>query len=290
MENERKSNENKTDKNDYKSEKKSVLNEYDLKKKKNSDKSDYNSEKFSDKNDYKLEKWIDSNDYKLEKKPDKNDYKSEKKTNQNYYKSQKKSDINDYKPELALIDDISQINNIIVSFWGKNSKYDNRFYYRVLKHNLSYVYKIENEIIAVCLVEKFEREKEIDIALLCVKKAYQRNGLGKSLLNFCINNCIKKGYYVFFLHVATTNFIAINLYKKLGFYAVKYVPNYYHNDPPPDNNAYLLKLEKGGNNQEDTNIKPIEQKLATNKRQIDIEKEENIFIFFFATHLPNTSQ
>ena len=39
--------------------------------------------------------------------------------------------------------------------------------------------KFKNEIIAVCLVEKFERKKEIeiDIALLCVKKDYQRKDL-----------------------------------------------------------------------------------------------------------------
>jgi ribosomal protein S18 acetylase RimI-like enzyme len=192
----------------------------------------------------------------------------------------KKIDKNDYKPELALIDDISQINNIIVSFWGKNSKYDNKFYYRVLKHNLSYVYKIDNEIIAVCLIEKFERKKEIDIALLCVKKPYQRNGLGKSLLNFCINNCMKQGYYDFFLHVSTTNQIAINLYKKLGFYAIKYVPNYYHTDPPPHNNAFLLKLEKERNNQNDSNIKPFKQNFINdNEKKDDFHNNDKRYFY-----------
>ena len=157
---------------------------------------------------------------------------------------------NKHIPILATLDDISQINSLIISFWGKHSIYNNNFYYRVLKHNLSYGYKIDRELIAICLVEKYEREKQIniDIALLCVKKAYQRAGLGKSLLEYCIKNCESKGYDSFFLHVATTNKPAMNLYKKLGFKEIRIISNYYHLDKPPDNDAYLMVLEKGNKN------------------------------------------
>ena len=60
----------------------------------------------------------------------------------------------------------------------------------------------------------------------------------------------KKGYTNFFLHVATTNKPAINLYKKFGFYAEKFVRDYYYNDEYPNRDAYLFKLEKGNKNYE----------------------------------------
>ena len=153
---------------------------------------------------------------------------------------EKNSKENKYTAILATLEDIPEINNIIISFWGKNSIYDNNFYIRVLKHNLSYAYKIDKEMIAICLIDKNEKEKIINISLLCVKKAYQRAGYGKSLLDFCIKNCEKNGYKDFYLNVATTNSSAIKLYEKLGFKKIKTILNYYHLDKPPDNDAYLM--------------------------------------------------
>ena len=159
------------------------------------------------------------------------------------------SNDNKYKPILANSYDIPQINSIMAYFWGKRNIYSNEYYLRVLKDDLSYVYKIDKEIIAVCLVGKYG--KEIGIDLLCVKEAYQRMGLGKSLLDFCLKNCEKKGYTDFFLHVATTNRPAINLYKKFGFYAEKLVRDYYYKDEYPNRDAYLLKLNIANKNNDD---------------------------------------
>lgn len=184
--------------------------------------------------------------------------------------SDKKKENDKPTPILALFDDIPQINNIIISFWGKNARYNNQFYYKVLKSNFSYVYKIDKEIIAVCLVNCYKEQKEISIDLLCVKKAYQGNGLGKSLLDFCIKNCMKEGYYSFYLHVATTNSIAIKLYEKMGFNKLEYVPNYYFQDPPPNNDAYLMKL--------DTRIKKKDDNKDNNNIKYAKENSNNIFI------------
>lgn len=184
--------------------------------------------------------------------------------------SEKKKENDKPTPILALFDDIPQINNIIISFWGKKARYNNQFYYKVLKTNFSYVYKIDKEIIAVCLVNCYKEQKEISIDLLCVKKAYQGNGLGKSLLDFCIKNCMKEGYYTFYLHVATTNNIAIKLYEKMGFNKIEYVPNYYFQDGPPNNNAYLMKL--------DTRVKKkYDKKDDNNNIKYAKENSNNIF-------------
>ena len=173
----------------------------------------------------------------------------------------------EYIPILAIMDDVSQINHILISIWGKHSIYDTNYYYLVMKKNLSYVYKNDKEVIAVCLMNSIQPNKEVNIDLICVKKEYQGKGLGKSLLEFCINNCINKDYYEFFLHVATTNQKAIKLYKKLGFIIVNYIRNYYHLDKPPDNNAYMMRLVKNRTNKDMPNIKSVKNNNDDNNHQ-----------------------
>ena len=190
---------------------------------------------------------------KMEIEEEENKEKEKEKVKEKDLNSNKK----EYKPILALMDDIPQINNILISIWGKHSIYDTNYYYRVMKKNLSYVYKNDKEVIAVCLINNIQSYKEINIDLICVKKEYQGKGLGKSLLQFCINNCINKGFYEFILHVATTNQKAIKLYKKLGFTIVNYIKNYYHLDKPPDNNAYIMRLVKKSINKDTPNVKSV---------------------------------
>ena len=173
----------------------------------------------------------------------------------------------EYTPILAIMDDVSQINHILISIWGKHSIYDTNYYFKILKNNLSYVYKNDKEVIAVCLINDFQSYKSINIDLICVKIEYQGKGLGKSLLEFCINNCMKRGFYEFFLHVATTNQRAINLYKKLGFTIVKFIKNYYHLDNPPDKDAYMMRLVKKNTNKDIPNVKSVKINNDDNMHQ-----------------------
>ena len=162
----------------------------------------------------------------------------------------------EYVPISPTEDDILEIKALCYYFWEEEGIYSENFYEKILDDNLSLIYKDNGCIIAICLAE--QEEKKIDIAVLCVKKEYQRKGLGKSLLNHCIENGIKKGFNEFYLHVCTTNQGAINLYKKVGFEQKEFIENYYSNDPPPNNNAYLMELIKN---------KKIERK--------EINKDEN---------------
>ena len=182
----------------------------------------------------------------------------------NYFKSE---------PILATMDDINQIKSIGYDFWQKEGVYSQQFYISVIRQNLSYVIKIKRYIIiAFCLVRYYEKTGYIGIDLLCVKKDYQRKGLGKNLLKFCIDNCKKLGYNKFYLHVATTNLPAINLYSKLGFEKIKTIKNYYFNDKPPDKDAYLMTLkfkdDKKEKNKEE--IKSNEKKTAENNDKNEI--------------------
>ena len=160
--------------------------------------------------------------------------------------SENEENIEEYKPDLAVIDDIPQIKSLGASFWGREGVYSDEFYIEALKQSLSYVYKDQiknkNILIGICLVRYDENSDLVGIDLLCVNKDYQGMGFGKALLGVCLNKCIENGFHKFYLHVATTNTKAINLYKKFGFYKYKFVKNYYFNDKPPDNDAFMMKL------------------------------------------------
>jgi len=188
---------------------------------------------------------------------------------------EKDSNKKEFTPILAIMDDVPQINHILISIWGKHSIYNTNYYYQVMKKNLSYVYKNDKEVIAVCLINHIQPYKEVSIDLICVKKEYQRKGLGRSLLEFCINNCINKGFYEFYLHVATTNTKAINLYEKLKFTKIKTIKNYYHLDKPPDNDAFLMRLVKKNTNKDMPNVKSVKNNNDDNIHQYHIHEPSN---------------
>ena len=175
------------------------------------------------------------------------------------------------EPVLAEMDDIPQIKEIGYDFWQKNGVYSQNYYISVIKQKLSFVIKVKRYIlIAVCLVRYNEKTGFVGIDLLCVKRDYQKKGIGKLLLNYCIENCKKLGFKKFYLHVATTNLPAFNLYKKLGFKVSETIKNYYFNDLPPDNDAYLMKLIIENDNEE----KKI-QEIKSDEKKEPIIKEEN---------------
>ena len=138
--------------------------------------------------------------------------------------------------------DLQQVIEIYKSYWGYRGLYTNSFFKRVIEQNLSYVYKIGEEIIAFCLVENIPSKRIIGIDLLCVKREYKGNHLGKSLLSFCINICKRLNFKNFELHVSTTNTTALRLYSKLGFKIRSIIQNYYNDNNQKDNHAYYMTL------------------------------------------------
>ena len=150
--------------------------------------------------------------------------------------------LNDIKPIKMTFIDLKQIIEIYKSIWGERGIYDPLTFMETMSQGLSYVYKIEDEVIAFCLVEYINENNIIEIVLLCVKEEYRHNHLGKSLLSFCINNCRSKKYNRFSLHVSTTNIPALNLYKKLGFVIKQCIKQYYNDEDPKANDAYYMTL------------------------------------------------
>ena len=173
-------------------------------------------------------------------------------------------------PISPLKDDIMSIKCLCYYFWEEEGIYSDNFYLQLLSQNLSLIYKDKekNIIIALCLNVYEEETNELNIAVLCVKKEYQRRGLGESILNETINRCLKRGYNNFYLHVMVTNKSAIRLYKKVGFIISETVKNYYSEDLPPNNDAFLMKLIK--DKKEEKNEKNIIL-LDNNKYKNDSE-------------------
>jgi ribosomal protein S18 acetylase RimI-like enzyme len=141
------------------------------------------------------------------------------------------------------IKDIPQIIEIYKSYWGTIGLYKYSTFEKIINQNISFVYKINNEIISFCLIS-YAKEKNIaEIALLCVKKEYKRKHLGQSILSSSIEFCKNIGIKNFCLHVSTTNYPAINLYEKLGFINRITIYKYYHDKNPKDNDAYYMTLD-----------------------------------------------
>lgn len=140
------------------------------------------------------------------------------------------------------IEDLPQIAEIFISYWGTKGLYHDFVFEKIINQKLSYVYKIKDEVIAFCLIYYDLNDDNTEIYLLCVKKEFKGNHLGKSLLSFCINYCKDLNYKNFSLHVSTTNMPAINLYKNLGFVTRDFIKEYYDDGKPEDNDAYFMTL------------------------------------------------
>ena len=138
--------------------------------------------------------------------------------------------------------DIPQIQEIFISYWGTKSLEDYIELKRIINYNLSYAYKVNDNLIGFCLMENKSEEDSIYVVLLCIRKEYSGNHFGESLLKYCIGNCQKMKYENFSLHVTTKNTPALNLYKKLGFGIKEFLKEYYEDQEPGNNDAYFMTL------------------------------------------------
>ena len=150
--------------------------------------------------------------------------------------------IENIPPVKMTIEDLPQIAEIFISYWGTKGLYRDVEFERIINQDISFVYKINDEVIAFCLIEYLYEKDTVEIDLLCVKREFKGNHLGKSLLSYCINYCNELDFKNFALHVSTTNTPAFNLYKKLGFVIKDFIQQYYDDEKPEDSDAYFMTL------------------------------------------------
>ena len=150
--------------------------------------------------------------------------------------------IKNLKPIKVKENDIPQIQEIYTTYWKIGGMDSYNGFRNIIIFDKSYCYKINDELIAFCLMEYKKEEDMIYVDLLCVKKEYAGNHYGKSLLYFCIENCKKLNSKYFGLHVSTKNKIAIKLYETLGFKIKDFIKEFYSDDIPQNNDAYFMIL------------------------------------------------
>ena len=76
------------------------------------------------------------------------------------------------------------------------------------------------------------------VASIAVDPDSRGRGLGKKLMTFFEERCLKHGIKCVELEVSVRNARALSVYKKLGYKTIKVLPNYY-----PDSDAYLMRKE-----------------------------------------------
>ena len=130
--------------------------------------------------------------------------------------------------ELA-IKDYEKCGNI----WNmeKNKELKDRFYQELLTQNRkTFVYVKDGEYIAEISIIYNKNDvdysipgKRLYISRIIVKKALRGNGYGKKLMNHVIEYAKKENYEELSLGVNLDNYIALNLYVKLGFNKIQYI-------------------------------------------------------------------
>ena len=150
--------------------------------------------------------------------------------------------IKNIKPNKIEITDIPQIQEIFISYWGIKGLYEYSEFKRIINQNMSYGYKIRDDLIGFCLMEYISDENIIDVSLICIKKEYTGKHLGESILSFCLDYCKKLNFKTFSLHVSTHNKPAFNLYIKKGFIIKEFIEDYYTDEESGKNSAYYMIL------------------------------------------------
>lgn len=201
-------------------------------------------------------------------------------TKYKYYYTNRNNSFDSNKMILVNKNHIQEIKNLLYDLWGEQGNYSDNFYYKIVFDQLSYVYIENKKIVAVSLIEKINKNGIVMVDVLGVDKNYRGKGLGQNLLKKCIEICMSKGFYIFQLHVATSNPAAIHIYTKLGFKQKgNVILDYYCNDPEGERDAFFMVLDKTKENKEIKAINNINNNIypkITANNNIIFEQFEKI--------------
>ena len=101
-----------------------------------------------------------------------------------------------------------------------------------------FVAELDGKVVGYIAIMSLSRE-EAKIISFAVRKKFRGKGIGKKLLKAAIERCKERGKKKILLEVRVSNFVAQNLYKKMGFKIIDIIPNYYTNGE----DAYLMALD-----------------------------------------------
>lgn len=121
---------------------------------------------------------------------------------------------------------------LFTSAWGASD-----FLYEILENQFSYNYVYEKENQIVGYVGVWIMYEQSQITTIGVDKRYQRQGIGKALMQAMIDFAISQNCEVMSLEVRVSNHKAISLYESLGFERQAIRKDYYQDN---HEDAYLM--------------------------------------------------
>ena len=86
------------------------------------------------------------------------------------------------------------------------------------KARYSFVVEVDNKIAGVATGRIFGQSGLAQLGWICIHPDYQKNDLGKKLLNFVIDFCKDQGCHKISLNTMVNLIPAINLYRNIGFF------------------------------------------------------------------------
>jgi ribosomal-protein-alanine acetyltransferase len=141
------------------------------------------------------------------------------------------------------IDDIEDVvmleEQIFTSSWTAKD-----FLYELLENQYAYYFVYEKDHVVAGYIGIWKMYEQVQITTVGVDQTYQRQGIGKALMNEVISFASQNGCEVMSLEVRISNEKAIALYENLGFCKEARRKNYYQDN---HEDAYLMvkRLEEG---------------------------------------------
>ncbi len=144
--------------------------------------------------------------------------------------------------------DLEQIIELENELFPENPWPESQFLYELNENPYAYIYVIEQEDKIVGYADLWIIYEQAQLANIAVASHMQGNGLGRQLMNQCVQHAIQENCENLTLEVRVSNQKAISLYEKSGFISVSIRKNYYENGE----DAYLMIKPLGGLNNDAT--------------------------------------
>ena len=115
------------------------------------------------------------------------------------------------------------------------------FLYEFDQNPFSFLFVEEEEGVILGYLDYWILYENAQLCNIAVRKEAQRKGIGRKLLNYCIEQVSDAGCEFLSLEVRTSNLPAIRLYESFGFIDAAVRKNYYENGE--DARLMVLPLE-----------------------------------------------
>lgn len=134
------------------------------------------------------------------------------------------------KVRTASISDLRDVYDIEISSFGADAyPFELLLYYFILSREYFFVAECINRVVGyvVGVIEHDEKSKYGHVISIAVHPLYRGLGIGRKLMMVLEEKMFLNNVEYIYLEVRETNYVAINLYKSLGYRVARKLANYY---------------------------------------------------------------